>query len=351
MKSYLRDLLLPEGMRPSLAQPMGDIYNSDEAKARLRELVAVGTPFATCGDVVSANAVRWGFQPFLSVIDGKTLREEVYTGLYEEEARFPETRRVRNPAGSLTALLQLSVREMARAKGGLLMVDGEEDLAALSLIREMPLGSYVLYGQPGKGVVFVLVDKTTRNRMADMLGSMEVLTPRVKVGVLGGTFDRLHQGHRHLLRTALETCVDVAIGLTTDEYLRSASKKGGAVLPYGERLATLASFLNSLGSEHGTSRWRVSPLNDAYGITLDEGTEALVVSEETAASAERIQEQRLRLGRKPLKLVIATVVTDASGERLSSTRIRRGEVTQDGALFKEEAFVKGGFTASAPEPE
>jgi uncharacterized protein (UPF0218 family) len=81
--------------------------------------------------------------------------------------------RVRNPAGMLTERLRRAVREMIDAGGGLVVVDGEEDLGALALVEEMPAGATVIYGIPGAGVSFVTVDGTTKQRVRELIGRLE----------------------------------------------------------------------------------------------------------------------------------------------------------------------------------
>jgi uncharacterized protein (UPF0218 family) len=43
-------------------------------------------------------------------------------------------------------------------------VEGEEDLLTLVAMAVAPLGSFVIYGQPGEGLVVVEVDDAAKNR-------------------------------------------------------------------------------------------------------------------------------------------------------------------------------------------
>lgn len=165
----LRDLVLPASLRARLAAPLGPVRDTKTAHAALR---AAGR-FASCGDVVTGDALAAGLTPFLAVIDGKTLRESPRDPRALETAYGPRRRTAHNPAGRLTAELQRAVREMVRSGGGLLWVDGEEDLAALPLILEMPLGTTVIYGQPGAGVCLVTVDAESKDRARSILNAME----------------------------------------------------------------------------------------------------------------------------------------------------------------------------------
>ncbi|MCI4329206.1 MAG: GTP-dependent dephospho-CoA kinase family protein, partial [Thermoplasmata archaeon] len=84
------------------------------------------------------------------------------------------TLRVRNPAGMLTEQLREAVRTLVREGGGLLVVDGEEDLGALALVESMPAGATVIYGIPGAGASLVTVDAVTQERVRQLIAQMEL---------------------------------------------------------------------------------------------------------------------------------------------------------------------------------
>ncbi|MEM3444926.1 MAG: pantetheine-phosphate adenylyltransferase, partial [Thermoplasmata archaeon] len=91
------------------------------------------------------------------------------------------------------------------------------------------------------------------------------------VGV-GGTFDLFHKGHEALLKKAFEVGDRVLIGLTSDEFV--AGK--GDVSPFEQRKKAVVEFAEKMGKPY-----EILALNDVYGITLEEGLDALVVSTET----------------------------------------------------------------------
>ncbi len=129
---------------------------------------------ATCGDVVTANALEWGLHPFLSLIDGKTTRNTAVPSAAVEAHPWKRVERAENLAGTLSSELQAVVHELATGDGGLILVDGEEDLAVLPLLLELRAGSIVIYGQPGAGVCMVHVDDRIRILARELLGQMEV---------------------------------------------------------------------------------------------------------------------------------------------------------------------------------
>ncbi|MEM2904642.1 MAG: phosphopantetheine adenylyltransferase [Candidatus Bathyarchaeia archaeon] len=149
------------------------------------------------------------------------------------------------------------------------------------------------------------------------------------VVAVGGTFDRLHAGHRKLLETAFETGERVLIGLTSDELVR-ALQKSHPVDPYRERERELLSFLRERGL---LARAEVVPLHDAYGLTTtDPSIEALIVTPKTAERVEEINSIRASKGFRPIKPILVSEVLAEDLKPISSTRVRRGEIDREGRL-------------------
>lgn len=83
------------------------------------------------------------------------------------------------------------------------------------------------------------------------------------------------------------------------------------------------------------SNFIVIPLEDPYGTTIfDEDFEAIVVSEETEPTAVEINEIRVSKGMKPLDIVVVSFVLAYDGNPISSTRIRSGEINQNGNFIR-----------------
>ncbi|MFY9194824.1 MAG: phosphopantetheine adenylyltransferase [Methanoculleus sp.] len=149
--------------------------------------------------------------------------------------------------------------------------------------------------------------------------------------MVGGTFDPLHAGHKKLLTRSFELAGpdgEVIIGLTTDEF---AGAKVHPVRSYQERLKNVASFIE----KHGyTAEWKVEPLSDRYGSSLDADFDILVVSEETFPVALEINELRRQRGRRRVDLHEISCVLAEDGRRISSTRVYRGEIDRHGRLIR-----------------
>ncbi|MGN0176230.1 MAG: phosphopantetheine adenylyltransferase [Methanobrevibacter sp.] len=145
-----------------------------------------------------------------------------------------------------------------------------------------------------------------------------------KVAV-GGTFDKFHDGHKKLLLTAFELGNHVEIGVTSDAF----GGLKGDIDSCKVRMNNLKAFFSD------KSDFVVIPLNDPYGTTIyDDDFEAIIVSEETEPTAVEINEIRVSKGMKPLDIVIVSFVLAYDGIPISSTRIRRGEINQEGNVVE-----------------
>jgi GTP-dependent dephospho-CoA kinase len=161
---------VPASLRPTLAERYGPVYAGAEADRRIRALEV----FATCGDRVTKRAIELGRLPLVGLVDYKTRRNEpIAPDAFEALARRRRVR-VKNPAGLLTERLRTAVKELVRTGGGLIEVDGEEDLGSLALVESMPAGATVIYGIPGEGASFVRVDAVSKEHVRRFIGQMEL---------------------------------------------------------------------------------------------------------------------------------------------------------------------------------
>ncbi|ASJ01987.1 phosphopantetheine adenylyltransferase [Thermococcus profundus] len=138
--------------------------------------------------------------------------------------------------------------------------------------------------------------------------------------VVGGTFDRLHLGHKALLRKAFDVGRYVYIGLTSDEMIKD-KPYAEKILPYWRRLECLLKFIEI----NGYSNYRVIKINTAIGFADSmKDLEAIVVSEETYKGAVLVNRAREEKGLPPLKVVTIKVIKSKVGPKISSSLIRAG---------------------------
>jgi len=146
--------------------------------------------------------------------------------------------------------------------------------------------------------------------------------------LMGGTFDRLHDGHKQLLQKAFEVGDYVYIGLTTDEYIERSNKQlKEHVTSHADRLFFLRKYLYDQGV---LNRAIILPLGDTAGPkALDPKLEALIISEETRGGGEYVNNLRAQHNILPMETVVVPLLTDATGQVISSTHLRQQETNQD----------------------
>ena len=146
---------------------------------------------------------------------------------------------------------------------------------------------------------------------------------------MGGTFDILHLGHKALLQRALEVGDIVLIGLTTDaRALKNRNKT--LINPYNIRLANLQNLLKSMKS---LDKFQIVPLENDWGPSvIDEDFEAIIVSDETKSTAQKINKIRSADGKTELEIVVVPMIRAQDGNRISSSRIRNKEINSEGKL-------------------
>ena len=166
--------------------------------------------------------------------------------------------------------------------------------------------------------------------------------------VVGGTFDRLHLGHKALLRKAFEVGKYVYVGLTSDEMIKG-KPYADKILPYELRLRDLLKFMEV----NGYSNYRVIKIHNAIGFAGEmKSLEAIVVSEETYKGALVVNRAREERGLKPLEIVVIPIIKSQIGPKISSTLIRAGLIDPFGRprkTFKGKAHNTNGDTHGEAE--
>ncbi|RLI56224.1 MAG: phosphopantetheine adenylyltransferase [Candidatus Thorarchaeota archaeon] len=149
--------------------------------------------------------------------------------------------------------------------------------------------------------------------------------------VFAGTFDHLHEGHKHILRIAFRLGETVGIGLTSDAMIEHKTDRK-LIQDYDERLKNLTAFIES---ECDLTRC------DIFSIETREGgadkmkdLDALIVSDEIGVvqSAFDINKMRMENGLTRFHIIVIPRVCTSDGRPLSSSRIRRGEVFHEDDL-------------------
>lgn len=151
---------LTRQLRALLHKPLGIVLDLEGVLARLRR--ARGAVISV-GDECSCALIASGAKPDVVVYDHRCMRARIDEGMrkvldgYDGKAAV-----VANPAGTISDELFEAVGSAVAKAEGKILVDGEEDLAALVAIMLSKNGAVVLYGQPRAGIVLVRVNEKSR---------------------------------------------------------------------------------------------------------------------------------------------------------------------------------------------
>src|SRR6185503_8942589 len=156
---------------------------------------------------------------------------------------------------------------------------------------------------------------------------------RFKLVATGGTFDILHEGHYALLSRSFQLGERVIIGITSDDYAFKEKGFQKILHSYEKRAGQLEQAIHS---KFGSVKYTISKLENFYGPTvLSNEVEAIIASQETKGNGIKINKLRKKNGLKLLRIISVPLVKSEDGMRLSSSRIRSGEIDSTGKLLKK----------------
>lgn len=150
------EYIITSELREKLKEPFGVLLEGSfgETMDKIRVLIEKEHPAAliSVGDVVSVNLHEHCIHPQVTIIDNKSLR----TQKIPETLTAERTVHVANPQGTITKEAKEEVKKaVSQSKHTHIVVDGEEDLLTLVAVLYAPENSFVVYGQPYRGVVVV----------------------------------------------------------------------------------------------------------------------------------------------------------------------------------------------------
>ncbi len=157
-----------------------------------------------------------------------------------------------------------------------------------------------------------------------------------KLAIAGGTFDRLHAGHKAFLQAVFFSASEVILGVTSDEY---AKQKNQNIQPFEERMMGLKAFLKE---ERVETRVKIVEIYDIYGVLLDRDIkpDVLFVTDDTKEHAEEINKKRQEIGLSKIPMRIVPLIFSDDQQIVSSTAIRQGEMNAEGEKWIKTEWLR-----------
>ncbi|CAB3363699.1 Hypothetical predicted protein [Cloeon dipterum] len=150
--------------------------------------------------------------------------------------------------------------------------------------------------------------------------------------VLGGTFDRLHIGHKELLSQAIIRCKRKLTVGVTDSNMLSSKILNELIEPCDTRIEKVKEFLMDVDN---TIEYAVVPISDPFGPTKDDPTmDLIVVSEETLKGGLKVNEVRQQKGLLPLTLHCVQLVEDLVPSHLRDTDVEDWKVSSSSGRMR-----------------
>jgi len=148
--------------------------------------------------------------------------------------------------------------------------------------------------------------------------------------IVAGTFDHLHSGHQKLLQTAINHSQKISCGLTVQKMTQKKSL-ASLIQSSHARYHQLNSFLSQQ-----TSSYNIFPLNHPLQPAANSPIfDSIVASQETTHTVANINQLRSQNNLPSLKFIIINLLKSSDHQKLSSTRIRQGQINRQGFAYHQ----------------
>ncbi|OAD58542.1 Bifunctional coenzyme A synthase [Eufriesea mexicana] len=137
--------------------------------------------------------------------------------------------------------------------------------------------------------------------------------------VVGGTFDRIHNGHKIILSEAVLRCTEKLLVGVTDTNMLSGKLLWELIEPCNTRISNIKDFLEDIDA---TLTYDIVAINDIYGPTkYDPTLELLIVSEETKRGGDKVNEMREKNNLTKLDIHIVKLINDVDYKKHEESKM------------------------------
>jgi len=159
-------MLIAGRIKMQLKKPIGRLYTGPWKPRK-----TPGLRIISIGDICTLELLARGITPHLAVFDHRFMRKTLSPARIRKlGSRFKRPKRYKNPPGTLSDAILKDAKTLI-ARGGAVLIDGEEDLTALAFIRAARSSDRVVYGQPHRGMVVVRPGKRIKKRIDGWLSA------------------------------------------------------------------------------------------------------------------------------------------------------------------------------------
>ena len=155
-------------------EPFGELIQgtANQTISKLKDRLKTENPvmIIAVGDAVSRNLNKNQIPTQLSITDNRSHRRHTPPQIFPNKKLI----NVKNPQGTITVEAIEAIRDaIAHERQVHLLVEGEEDLLTVVAVLYAPKNTWVVYGQPHKGVVVVKVTAEKKIEAECILNEMK----------------------------------------------------------------------------------------------------------------------------------------------------------------------------------
>ncbi|MFC1711004.1 pantetheine-phosphate adenylyltransferase [Patescibacteria group bacterium] len=151
--------------------------------------------------------------------------------------------------------------------------------------------------------------------------------------VLAGTFDHFHLGHQQFVKNAFSQAKKISCGITTG-WANKDKMLVRSIQPFSTRHKTISSFVKQQRLEKKVNFFS---LMDPFGpAILKNDFDAIAATPESIIGAKLVNKKRKKNGLKPLPIYISDLINASDHHRISSSRIRFGQINRAGLVYNQE---------------